>query len=669
MTSASISKVGLRVQGHGPADKPELPRANSSLIAASAEGPLVVSESARAEADHWYQQGSLLVSQRRLDEAVTCYQRACGLRPDFPEALNCLGFTLGLLGKYEEAFAALKDALRFQPDDFATLVNLSIPLLALDRNDEAIGFMERALEVRPDSAELCNNLGVVLKKQGKLTSAVDRFLQALQLKPNFTKAYVNLAATLVLNKQPEAAATCYREAIRLQPDDAETHNALGFALVKAGLYDQAELSYLRALELKPDFVEAIGNLGNMYSETSRVEEALVCFQKVIRYQSNHAEAYNDMGLALERGRQYAQAHEYYAHAVRLKPDYAIAHTNRAMLWLKTGQYEQGWSAYEWRWRLPDAKPPRFPQPAWNGEPLEGRTILLCTEQGYGDTIQFIRFAPLLKERGAVVILRCARVLVPFLEGLPIFDAVVAEEEEALPPFDTYCTLMSLPRVLGTTLETIPVDIPYLHADPERVTAWARELDAMEGLRVGITWQGSPSHQHDHIRSIPLKHFAPLAELKGVRLCSLQRGRGTEQLSAFTERYEITDLGGRIDEENGVYVDRAAMMMNLDLVIAADTGIAHVAGALGVPCWVALPWQFDWRWLEQRDDSPWYPTLRVFRQSRSGDWDELFQRIATTLQAAIERPVLRQSLFRDLRTINDGGVGGPSIGKNLGIGTA
>ena len=609
-------------------------------------------ESAAAHADQLYRHANLLVSQGRLDEAVEGYQQACRLRPDFVEALNAMALTFGLLGKHEESLATLNKALEIRHDDFGTLVNRSIPLLSLSRYDEAVATLERALEIRPDSAELCHNLGVLLKNQGKLPEAVASFLRALRLRPNFTKAYVNLGHTLLLNKQPEGAATCFREALRLETENAESHNALGFALASAGRYAEAVPSYLRALELKPDLDEAISNLGHAYALTGRVPEAVAQFQRLIAMRPDYAEAYSDMGLALERGWRYAEAVAYYDRALEMKPDSAVARTNRGFLLLKLGRYETGWADHEYRWRMPDVKPPEYPQPLWRGEPLEGRTILLCTEQGFGDTLHFIRYARLLKEQGASVFVRCKATLIPFLERLAIVDRVVDEEDD-LPPFDTYCTLMSLPYILGTNEEaSIPVDVPYLRADPDRVEFWREELEAYGGgkreLRVGISWQGNPAFRYDQFRSIPLRHFAPLGGLEGVRLFSLQRERGSEQLPEFARQCEVVDLGGRVDEANGTYVDRAAMIMNLDLVITSDTGLAHLAGGLGAPTWVALSALADWRWLEKREDSPWYPSARLFRRSRAGGWGALFEQIAEALRPIALDPGRRKDALRDLR---------------------
>jgi hypothetical protein len=321
----------------------------------------------------------------------------------------------------------------------------------------------------------------------------------------------------------------------------------------------------------------------------------------------------------------------YQRALSLKPDYAAAHNNLGIAWLLMGNFQQGWPEYEWRWKCTELKLPSYRQPLWDGSPLKGRTILLLSEQGLGDTLQFIRFAPLLTRSGGRVIVTCRRALARLLASCPGIASVVAEGDR-LPEFDVYAPLMSLPRLLGTTLATVPAEVPYLTADPALVEFWQRELSAIDGFRIGIVWQGSPGYRRDRFRSIPLLQLAPLARLEGVQLVSLQKGPGIDQLHEVSRNFPVTDLGGRLDETSGAFMDTAAVMMNLHLVIAADVAIAHLAGALGVRVWLALPAPPDWRWLLERADCPWYPTMRLFRQAQPGDWASVFERMAAEVRA-------------------------------------
>ncbi|MCI0460721.1 MAG: tetratricopeptide repeat protein, partial [Gemmataceae bacterium] len=317
-------------------------------------------------------------------------------------------------------------------------------------------------------------------------------------------------------------------------------------------------------------------------------------------------------------------------ALRLQPDYARAHMARAMTWLAQGNWEQGWPEYEWRWRYEGFSPRPFPQPLWDGSPLAGRTILLHAEQGLGDTLHFIRYAALVKQQGGQVLVECPAVLHRLLASGTGIDELVAPGAP-LPAFDVHAPLLSLPALFRTSLSTVPATVPYLFADAQLGAQWRDRLASVEGLKVGIAWQGNPRHFRDRQRSVLLTEFEPLARLEGVRLISLQRGPGVEQVPALGDRFPVLDLDRQRDETCGDFMDTAAVMTNLDLVITCDTAIAHLAGALGVPVWVALPFAPDWRWLRERADSPWYPTMRLFRQERWGDWASVFRRLADALQ--------------------------------------
>jgi ADP-heptose:LPS heptosyltransferase len=294
--------------------------------------------------------------------------------------------------------------------------------------------------------------------------------------------------------------------------------------------------------------------------------------------------------------------------------------------LQLGAFEEGWAEYEWRWRRPGHGPRRLPQPAWDGSDLAGKRLLIYCEQGLGDVLQFIRYAAVVQRAGASVVLECPGALVSLLRRCPGIDELVAETRP-LPNFDVHAALLSLPHLLGTTLATVPAEVPYLAANPERVERWREELAGVDGFRIGIAWQGNPRHPRDRHRSFPLSQFEGLARQEGVRLISLQKGAGAEQAAALQGRFPVVDLPSEPDMAEAAFEDTAAIMQHLDLVISADTAIAHLAGALGVPVWVVLSAITDWRWLRGRDDSPWYPSMRLFRQKTLGDWEGVFERIA------------------------------------------
>ena len=377
--------------------------------------------------------------------------------------------------------------------------------------------------------------------------------------------------------------------------------------------------------MAPDFADAHYNLGNALKEQGKLEEAVACYRRALELKPSFAEGHSNLGMAFLMLGNLDAAIACYRRALEWKPDYAEARFNQSVISLLKGDFQRGWAEYEWRWKTKQFRRCHFSQVLWEGQPLEGRTILLEAEQGLGDTIQFVRYAALVKQRGATVIVGCPPPLVPLVTSCACLDRVVSAGED-LPPFDVHASLLSLPRIFHTTLRDIPATIPYLFADPALMRRWRQELQGLAGFKIGIAWQGNPKHQNDRNRSIPLSCFEPLARRSGVRLLSLQKGAGVEQLQDVAERFAITELGSRLED----FRDTAAVLKNLDLVITCDSALAHLAGALGVPVWVALPVVSDWRWLLDRNDSPWYPTMRLFRQDKRGDWQGVFQRMTVAL---------------------------------------
>lgn len=307
--------------------------------------------------------------------------------------------------------------------------------------------------------------------------------------------------------------------------------------------------------------------------------------------------------------------------------------------LLRGDFPRGWPEYEWRLSAARYKRRFFARPCWDGSPLTGRTILIHAEQGLGDTLQFVRYARQLKALGGHVILECWRALAGILSRTPGIDQFI-EHDAPPPPFDVHAPLLSLPGILGATVETIPFESPYVSPDETLVQHWGSELGRIADFKIGICWQGDANYYGDCLRSIPLAQFAPLASIKGVRLISLQKGPGTKQLAESGKNIAVLDLGERLDEHSGQFEDTAAVMRHLDLVVTSDTAVAHLAGALCVPVWLALEECPDWRWLLDREDCPWYPSMRLFRQKRFGDWGEVFARIARAISELVASPETR-----------------------------
>lgn len=466
--------------------------------------------------------------------------------------------------------------------------------------DAALAFQE-ALRLDPHSAETHNALSVALRLQGRLDEAIAHGRHAVRLAPEMAEARSNLGSMLEESGKVEEAVASLREALRLRPTFANAHCNLGIALYRQRHHAEAVALYRQALALDPKLPDAHNNLGSVLFELGEIEESLRCFSE----------------------------------AISLKPDYREAHWGRALVRLSQGDFERGWPEFEWRPTRPQT--PGRSQPRWDGSGLSGRTLLVEAEQGLGDTLQFVRYTALARERDGRVVLACQPPLVRLLsESCSAIDHVVAQGGP-LPAFDVHLPLLSMPGVAGTTLANVPADVPYLRPDPRLAESWRRELSALAGFKVGIAWQGSPESPGERERSIPLAEFEPLARVSGVRLVSLQKGPGVEQIGSARRRFELIDFTARLDEAAGPFMDTAAIMAGLDLVVSCDSAVCHLAGAMGMPVWVAISASPDWRWMLNRDDSPWYPTLRLFRQSRLGRWSDVIQ----TMAAALERELVPQ----------------------------
>jgi Flp pilus assembly protein TadD len=538
--------------------------------------------------------------------------------------LNNLGTAIQEQGKLDEAIKYYRDAVAARPNYAEALSNLANALRLKDQPTEAIETLKRAAAIRPDIPEIHYNLGLALQSNRQFDEAAGAYRQALALRPQYPDAFNNLGNVLEETGQFEEAIGIYREVLKLRPDLPEAHNNLATALKQTGQLDEATAEYRQAIMLRPNFVEAHSNLGNALGEAGLLDEAESTFQK----------------------------------ALAIQPDYHEAAWNLGLLRLLQGDFERGWKAYEARNHLamrltPSEETKRvFRESLWQGEELHGRRILLLGEQGLGDTLQFIRYATLVASRGGRVLLYCQPRLRKLLTGQIGIEQVVPIGEE-LPAFDFCCPLMSLPYVFGTREGTIPANVPYLRADPALVDVWRKRVEAanedMETrrrgcahastnllaasprlrvsasspLRVGLVWAGNPTYRNDRNRSIPLAALSPLESVPGVRFFSLQKGEASKQAQNPPAGMETIDWTSELNDLS----DTAALVQNLDLVISVDTAVAHLAGALAKPVWLLLPLTPDWRWMLGRSDTPWYPTMRLFRQPRRGDWQTPIDQIA------------------------------------------
>ncbi|HYC17333.1 MAG TPA: tetratricopeptide repeat protein [Pseudolabrys sp.] len=574
--------------------------------------------------------GNVLTALRRFEEALASYNRALAARPNHTGALNNRGVALQEMGRHGEALASFAQAIALQADYADALCNRGNSLHALGRFDEALASYDCAIALRPALLQAHCNRGNTLRELQRYDEALASYDRALALQPNLVEAIANRGITLAELKRHDEALDSFARALALRPDDAELFNKRGVILDAVKRHGEALADYDRALALRPDYTDALYNRGNALHELKRFDEALACYDRLLPLRPNDGNTFTNRGKILKELDRYDEALACSARALELLPDNIIAHCNEASMRLLTGDFARGFAEYEWRWKKADMAPARrdFPQPMWRGEDIAGKTILLHGEQGFGDAIHFCRYAPLVAARGAHVILEVrkplARLMDSLMHTLAGPSAIVASGE-ALPAFDLHCPLLSLPLAMGTRLDTIPAQVPYLGVPAEKAAEWSARLESRLGTkprpRIGLAWSGSVHHELDKQRSIGLRNFARLLEIDATFI-SLHKEAAADDARVLAERSEIVHFGEALDD----YTDTAALISQLDLVVSVDTSVVHLAGALAKPVWVLVTYVPDWRWLLGREDSPWYPTARVFRQSAAREWDSVITRV-------------------------------------------
>ena len=534
-------------------------------------------------------------------------------------------------GRLKEAEAELSEIQRRHPDLPEVLHLMALIELQTGRTEAAAGHLEKAVARQPDSADLHNLLGGALKRAGRLEEAVLAYDKAVSLGPELAEAHYNLGNALKELQRFDDAVPSYRRAVELEPGFADAHYNLGLVLMAAGRPDEAARAYRDAVGVNPEDAEAHMNLGNALEAVDETDAAVDCFRRAIDAKPRHVEAHVNLGAALHDLCRLDEARESFRRALDIDPGYATAHDNLGMTLLLDGQFKEGWAEYTWRTgqdvflsvdRVLD-------KPFWDGSDLDGKTLLLFAGQGLGDTIQFFRYLPKVAAKGGDVILQCPAPLMRLLKAAPAAAGIQLVTEIGDAPFDLQAPLHSLPHLFESDMETIPADVPFLAAEDERVGDW-RDRIGGNGFRIGIGWQGNPTYKADRNRSIPLRFFEPLAKVPKVRLISLQKVNGLEQLETLPRGMTVETLGDDFDDGEDAFIDTAAVMMILDLIITSDTAIAHLAGAFAKPVWTLLPWVPDWRWFLDRDDSPWYPSMRLFRQPAAGNWDAVFKDLSQAL---------------------------------------
>ncbi len=608
----------------------------------------------------------LCYQQGRDAEALPLFEAARAVKPDSAEMLSNFGLLLARLGRAEEAFAAYDEAIKLKSGYPEAPANRGHLLLALDRDEEALESFNRALLARRDFADGLIGRGLALYKLKRFTDALIAFDRVPASDPRHYEALTHRAGPLLaLSRHAEALASCER-ALALNPRHAVAHYNRAVVLAALGRAAEAVRSYDAAIALHPGFIDALLNRSNLQDKLGRPADALASAERIIALRPNHAGAWNNRGNALlglgrheeaiasyqrslalnpASGECYynygnalvellrvAEALPYYEKALALRSDHPDIPFNEGLARLLLGDLKRGLQRYEGRFEKTEQAPLRrkFKAPLWEGGDVAGKTILLHCEQGHGDTIQFVRYAPLLARAGAKVLLEVQQTLKPLLAGVEGVARVFGRDErgrsEPLPNFDCHQYLISLARVFGTELDTIPAEIPYVRAPADRLDAWRERLPPRQGLRVGLTWSGNAEVKTDARRSIGLPALLALADVPGVQFISLHREVRAEHAQALRAFPHIVHFAGELRD----FADTAAVISELDLVISTDTAVAHLAGAMGKPLWLLLMFSSDWRWLLEREDSPWYPTAKLYRQTRIGDWPGVVERVRADL---------------------------------------
>lgn len=584
----------------------------------------------------WNLLGVVLFFLGRKELAVQHLEEAVRLKPDFADAYNNLGNVLKDLGRLDEAIGMYERCLHWVPDQTDALDNLGKVLRENKKSAAAVGVLRRLLRLRPESADAHYRLGLALKDLGEHAAAVDSLRQALRIQPNHTDALNHLGIALLALNRPAEAAAAFEQVVKLSPNFSPGYCNLGSAVWELKRLDEAIAYSKKALELDPKNGQALNNLGGLHIELGSNAEAVAVLRSLLEIDPKHETGRRNLAAALLSLGFIDEAITELDRTLIAEPQSAEGHKNRAIAYLTAGDYRRGWEEYEWRWGTKEFTARNYAQPAWRGESLTGKTILVYAEQGLGDSLHFVRYLPVVRQRGAKVVFECKPPMRRFLEGLNGIDALIPAGE-SLPPFDVHAALMSLPHWLDLPHPQDSPPPPYLFADPQFIEHWRAELGSLPGFKVGINWQGRPTHKRDRFRSIPLSQFLPLAEIPGIQLISLQKGFGSEQLRESAAVEKVLELDSRLDETAGAFMDTAAVLHSLDLVITSDTSLAHLAGAMNRPVWVALCAMPDWRWLLAGERTPWYPSMRLFRQRTLGNWNDVFGQMEAELRALAKSP--------------------------------
>jgi len=584
----------------------------------------------------WKVLAVVLKQNGRINESLIASQKSVELDPQDAEAHYNLGVILQGLGRLEEAETNYRKAIELKPDYAEAHYNLGNTLKELGRLDEAEASFRKAITLKPDYAEAHNNLGNTFKELGRLNEAEASFRKAITLKPDYAEAHYNLGIIMQeLDRLNEAEAS-YRQAITLKPDYAEAHYNLGIIMQELDRLNEAEASLRQAIALKPDLAGAHFNLGIILNELGRLEETITSYGQAITLKPDYAAAHNNLGVLLKELGRLDEAEVSLRKAIEFKPNYAEANFNLGMVLFSMSDFKNGLIQYEWRKKLPQNinKYKNIKGLEWQGENLNNKTILILSEQGIGDIIQFSRYIYLIEKEYSVNIIFKTYKRMSYLFSKSKFKIIFNEDN--IPKYDFYKHLMSLPKIYYEKTKTFPSQINFIPKDKKIALKWKERLNEIKGFKVGINWQGSKTNKSNHLRSIPLNYFNDLFNIEKINFISLQKGFGVEQIKNFKHKDKLYDFSKEVDNGENIFEDTIGILQNIDLVISIDSSLVHLSSTLGIKTFALLHFCPDWRWNLITKEFSWYDNLKIYRQEEFNKWDSIFSLLKKDLVAYEQR---------------------------------
>ena len=568
--------------------------------------------------------------------AENLYKEILKTNPNHFKSIFYLGILLAQTKKFNLAKSFLHKAIQIQPNYAMAYNNLGVVLKELGENQKAIKNYEKAIQIQPNYADAHYNLGVVLKELEENQKAITCYEKAIQIQPNYADAHYNLGVVLKDLEKYQKAITCYEKAIQIQPNYAMAYNNLGVVLKELGENQKAIKNYEKAIQIQPNYAMAYNNLGVVLKELGENQKAIKNYEKAIQIQPNYAMAYNNLGSVQKELGENQKAIKSYEKSMQIDPNNPDVNFNFGMLLFSMSDFKKGFIQYEWRKKLPQNinKYKNIKGVEWQGENLNNKTILILSEQGIGDIIQFSRYIYLIEKEYSVNIIFKTYKRMPYLFSKSKFKIILNEDN--IPKYDFYKHLMSLPKIYYEKTKTFPSQINFIPKDKKIALKWKERLNEIKGFKVGINWQGSKTNKSDHLRSIPLNYFNDLFNIEKINFISLQKGFGVEQIKNFKHKDKLYDFSKEVDNGENIFEDTIGILQNIDLVISIDSSLVHLSSTLGIKTFALLHFCPDWRWNLITKEFSWYDNLKIYKQEEINKWDSIFSLLKKDLIAYEQR---------------------------------